>query len=347
MAKNSNIWFAFNFADWFGGTRLLTPSQKGIYIDLLASIYEEGGPIERNDICLSRLCGTGIKNFQTVLEYLIKTGKIVEKDGRLDNHRAGKELKRQAKLSKKGRKLAENRWGKKDEPEHEIHEQNQHNSDARSDAAAHDNEKREINPKRPLKKEGAGREKPEQNQLDLDANLQSTEEREESQVSKNPKTSLNPSPSHIRVEREIFTEARQAEFWKAYPRRAGSTNKALTVERISKLLSTGAIKFSDLLSATNAFRKQQETMNRIGTEYVPMASTWINEKRWKDFETAKPNGNHGKPLDRQLRHALGDPIQNHYFEIGYLHFNEETMWAEWTDKGLASPEYKKLHEGKL
>ena len=48
-------------SDWLAGTRGLSDSETGVYITLIARMYEMAGPIERDDDRLSRLCGSKSK----------------------------------------------------------------------------------------------------------------------------------------------------------------------------------------------------------------------------------------------------------------------------------------------
>lgn len=71
-------------SDWLAGTRGLSAQETGIYITLIARMYEMAGPIPRDDARLSRLCGCKTKNaFTKALSYLISEGKITDADGTL------------------------------------------------------------------------------------------------------------------------------------------------------------------------------------------------------------------------------------------------------------------------
>jgi len=85
-------WFRFFPSDWLAGTSELSAAEKGVYITLLALIYDHGGSIERDDGRLGRRCGLPKVSFTKVLESLIDLKKISEVDGRLENDRAKNEL---------------------------------------------------------------------------------------------------------------------------------------------------------------------------------------------------------------------------------------------------------------
>lgn len=101
-------------SDWLAGTRGMTSEEAGVYITLLAKMYEMAGPIERNDERLYRICGCKSRRvFVKVLEYLISEGKIVEAEGELFNERTAKEIDKVVNLSEKARAAAQARWNKK------------------------------------------------------------------------------------------------------------------------------------------------------------------------------------------------------------------------------------------
>lgn len=101
-------------SDWLAGTRGLSAEETGVYITLIARIYEMAGPIERDDKRLFRLCGCRTKAaFVKALEYLIVEGKIIEIDGYLTNERAQKEIQNTTEKSAKAKQKAKRRWDNK------------------------------------------------------------------------------------------------------------------------------------------------------------------------------------------------------------------------------------------
>ena len=101
-------------SDWLAGTRSLTADETGVYITLLAQMYEMAGPIERNDERLFRLCGCKTKtSYLKILDYLMSQGKIVAVDGSLYNDRVQKEIKVVVGKSMKAAEAAQARWNKK------------------------------------------------------------------------------------------------------------------------------------------------------------------------------------------------------------------------------------------
>ena len=72
---------SFYPSDWLAGTRGMTAAQMGVYITLIAMMYERAGPIRCDDMAkLARLCGTSASALKGLLESLISDGKI-NRDG--------------------------------------------------------------------------------------------------------------------------------------------------------------------------------------------------------------------------------------------------------------------------
>jgi uncharacterized protein YdaU (DUF1376 family) len=101
-------------SDWLAGTRGMTAEEMGVYITLIARMYEMAGPIERDDERLYRICGCKSKKaFQKVASYLVYEGKVQEENGQLFNERVQKEIKKVVEKSSKAKDAAEARWKKK------------------------------------------------------------------------------------------------------------------------------------------------------------------------------------------------------------------------------------------
>jgi len=85
--------FTFYVRDWLTGTRLLTFEERGLYIDLLALIYERRGrflmPSEA-DFC--RMLGCDPRVLRRVLGRLVILGKIEVKNGVISNGKTDDQL---------------------------------------------------------------------------------------------------------------------------------------------------------------------------------------------------------------------------------------------------------------
>lgn len=81
--------FTFYVRDWLTGTRLLTFEERGLYIDLLALIYERRGKFampSEADFC--RMLGCDPRVLRRVLGRLVILGKIEVKNGVISNGKA-------------------------------------------------------------------------------------------------------------------------------------------------------------------------------------------------------------------------------------------------------------------
>lgn len=76
------------------------------------------------------------------------------------------------------------------------------------------------------------------------------------------------------------------EFWDAYPRRKGSRAIAEAERRFNLAVKKGADP-DHILSSAYHFRESQQEQDLIDTPFVPLASTWLNQKRWLDYPPDK------------------------------------------------------------
>jgi len=91
----------------------MTASESGIYITLIALMYERGGEIENCPPRLCRLCGSSNSAFKRALEVLISEGKITQNGNLLSNSRVVEELSYTREKSSVARESANRRWDKK------------------------------------------------------------------------------------------------------------------------------------------------------------------------------------------------------------------------------------------
>lgn len=106
-------WIRFFPSDWLAGTRGMSAAETGIYITLIATMYERGEPVPEDHSRLARLCGASNSVFKKALETLIEEGKIERVEGGIWNNRVGKENAFRAEKSELGARAASARWDKK------------------------------------------------------------------------------------------------------------------------------------------------------------------------------------------------------------------------------------------
>jgi uncharacterized protein YdaU (DUF1376 family) len=85
-------WFRFFPNDWLSGVAGLSAAERGVYVTLLALMYDASGPIFRDDGRLARRCGLPKAGFKRALDSLIADGKVSNDCGFLFNERAKNEL---------------------------------------------------------------------------------------------------------------------------------------------------------------------------------------------------------------------------------------------------------------
>lgn len=72
------------------------------------------------------------------------------------------------------------------------------------------------------------------------------------------------------------------EFWAAYPKRDGDNPRKTAARAYAKVIRQGA-KPAALMAAVKAYAAELAAKDRIGTEFVAQASTWLNQERFDRF----------------------------------------------------------------
>lgn len=109
---SSSPFFPFYPSDWLSGTRGLTAVETGIYITLIAMMYEREAPLDMPDDRLARLCGASVSIFKKALEGLVAEGKIQRLPDGLWNDRVGKECRIREEKKNSASTSAKTRWEK-------------------------------------------------------------------------------------------------------------------------------------------------------------------------------------------------------------------------------------------
>ncbi|TNE46888.1 MAG: DUF1376 domain-containing protein [Sphingomonadales bacterium] len=112
MATNSYV--PFYPSDWLAGTRGLSAAETGIYITLIAMMYERGEPLLMDRSRLARLCGLPGGAFKKAIEVLLGDGKIIETDEGLWNEKVAEVLFSVREKRTVASQNAKARWAKKD-----------------------------------------------------------------------------------------------------------------------------------------------------------------------------------------------------------------------------------------
>ena len=99
----------FHIGDWESGTRLLTPLEKGIYIDLLMLYYSTERPILRS--YFDRITRGYTEDERKAFDYVVSQY-FEEQDDGFHNARCDAEIAKAAEKSEKARKSIQSRWNK-------------------------------------------------------------------------------------------------------------------------------------------------------------------------------------------------------------------------------------------
>lgn len=99
-------------SDWLAGVASLTPAEVGVYINILALIYENDGPVPYDVKRLSRRMGINAGPLKKIVTALIDEGKLVDEHGSLTNLRAEKEIQERLSKSAIAKQNAFARWKK-------------------------------------------------------------------------------------------------------------------------------------------------------------------------------------------------------------------------------------------
>jgi len=91
-----------------------------------------------------------------------------------------------------------------------------------------------------------------------------------------PEPELNSPPKSPKGFEEDF-----AEFWRAYPKREGGNPRKTALKAYTARRKAGAT-HDAIMQALRTFTAEQQSMGKIGTVYIPMASSWLNREEWED-----------------------------------------------------------------
>lgn len=99
--------------DALQGYMVLTLEERGAYTTILDLIYDNGGPIDRNERYLAGMMDCSIRLVKSLIERLIEKRKIyVTSRGQISNHRAEKEIIASLEISAKRAESASKKAGK-------------------------------------------------------------------------------------------------------------------------------------------------------------------------------------------------------------------------------------------
>lgn len=104
--------FQFYASDWLAGTRGLTATETGVYITLVAMMYEVEGPIANDAKRLARLCGSTPAAFKKSVDALVEAGKLTLGSEGFFNRRVQIEIEKRTEKRAAASQSAKVRWDK-------------------------------------------------------------------------------------------------------------------------------------------------------------------------------------------------------------------------------------------
>lgn len=100
----------FHLGDWLAGTALLSPTERGVYMDLLVRYYKEERPIKQEEC--KRIARAYAPNEQEAMQYVLQTFFTLDDEG-YHHSRCDEEIEKAREISEKRKKAANGRWSKK------------------------------------------------------------------------------------------------------------------------------------------------------------------------------------------------------------------------------------------
>lgn len=115
---SSAPWFRFFPTDWISGVAQLSAAERGVYVTLIAMIYDAEGPVPLDESRLARACGIPVHGFRRALDALVDLDKLQIEDGKITNKRAKTELTERASRVDRARDAASSSWDKRKKNQH-------------------------------------------------------------------------------------------------------------------------------------------------------------------------------------------------------------------------------------
>lgn len=260
-------WFKFFPSDWLSGTRRLSGLERGVYISLIALMYDQGKPLSDDPKELADDCGVTRRQFDAALAQLLRRGKIVQTENGLWNERVSCEiLARSERISNSKAAVAER--------ERKKAEQNQRpetSADDRTMNGGSSIQNQNQNQKENKKKEKEEiRPKPAAPVPDL---FVSDEDHEgSSEPGSKPVRTRKPYPADFET------------FWKAYPTESG-------MSKFDAAKSWGRMTEEDRAAAIAAIPEFRKWAAKKGPTYPMLhAATFLNQRRYEGFVATSSAG---------------------------------------------------------
>ena len=93
-------------------------------------------------------------------------------------------------------------------------------------------------------------------------------------------------------------------FWRAFPKRSGSSSKPKSFSKYKSIIKSG-VPHDDLLWGAQRYFKFCDETDKLGTEFVRMATTWLNDDGWlNDWRVTNPKQETTKNIFDEIRERI-------------------------------------------
>ena len=119
MSKKGH-YIPFYPSDWLKGVADMTPAEAGVYINILAMIYDEGEPIKADFARLARRMNAQKGTITATVIGLCAAKKLIMRDGFITSERAEKELEKRCKKAESAKASINSRWAKNEAKSNDV-----------------------------------------------------------------------------------------------------------------------------------------------------------------------------------------------------------------------------------
>lgn len=114
-------------------------------------------------------------------------------------------------------------------------------------------------------------------------------------------TAMSPEPSvEPSIEPSNACEQFFELFWKLYPKRLGDNPKQPARKAYERAIKAGADP-DDIEQGIRRYAFMCQTTGKLNTEFIPHATTWLNQRRWEDESTHDLSQTGGKTREEWRR----------------------------------------------
>lgn len=235
--------FNLHIGDWWKSTVHLSDAERGIYLSLLLRYYDTEQPLPADRAAVYRLACARNADAMLAVDSIIDEFFVLQDDG-WHNKRADEEIAEYRAKSEKAKRSAEVRWnnGRTTTAQRTVCDGNANAQRTHSEGNANHEPRTTNQDKTPVAPKGARR-----------------------------------APS-AKVLDPLVLSLFEQDFWPAYPRKEA---KPKALEAFAKALPKAADGCREILHGLERAKRSDQWL-RNGGQYIPHASTWLNQERWRD-----------------------------------------------------------------